>query len=150
MIIIGCDHSAVSFKQEIMRMLSAKGIEFLDVGAYSTESCDYPDFAEKVCRAVSDGTAKAGILICGTGVGMSIAANKLRGIRCALCTDTFSARNARRHNDANVLALGCFVLGTGLAADIIETFLGTEFSGGERHVNRIGKITALERNRGEM
>ena len=145
MVIIGCDHAAVSFKKEIIRALNEQGVQVLDVGADGSAASDYPDYAEKVCREVLKEKAQKGILICGTGIGMSIAANKFKGIRCALCADTFSAHAARLHNNANILALGCRVIGEGLALDIVDAFLNTEFSKEERHVRRIDKITALEK-----
>ena len=144
MIAIGCDHGGFALKQEVMRHLDELGLAYKDFGTYSEESCDYPIYGEAVARAVADGEYERGILICGTGIGMSIAANKVKGIRCALCSDTFSARATREHNDANMLALGARVIGTGLALDIVDMFLDTPFSGAERHARRIGKITAIE------
>lgn len=144
MIGIGCDHAAVELKQLIIRHLQEKGYEVKDYGCYKPESVDYADYALAVANAVASGECDKGILICGTGIGMSIAANKVRGIRCALCGDTFSARATREHNDANILAMGERVIGKGLAQDIVDVFLTTEFSGDERHVRRIAKITAIE------
>ncbi len=141
---IACDHAALGLKNEIIKHLQEKGYEIKDFGCYTTESVDYPDYARKVARAVADGECVNGILICGTGIGMSIAANKVKGIRCALCGDTFSARATREHNDANVLALGERVTGKGLALDIVDAFMETEFSGDARHVRRISGITAIE------
>ena len=144
MIAIGCDHAALDFKKSIIEHLTANGYEVQDEGCYSSESADYPDYAKKVADAVASGACEKGILICGTGIGMSIAANKVKGIRCALCSDTFSARATREHNDANVLALGERVIGQGLALDIVDMFLRTPFSGDARHVRRIAKISQME------
>lgn len=135
-IIIGCDHGGYELKQEIMTHLMDNGLQLIDAGCYSTESVDYPDFAKAVCRAVDSGDAEKGILVCGTGIGMSIAANRLPGIRAALCTDPFSARMSREHNDANVLCLGGRVTGMSLALDIVDIWIKTPFSGG-RHLRRV-------------
>ena len=140
---IGSDHGGYALKQEIMKHLSERGIAYRDYGTYSEESCDYPDYGEAVGRAVASGECERGIVVCGTGIGISIAANKVRGVRCALCGDCFSAQMAREHNDANVLALGARVLGTGLALKIVDTFLDAEFQGG-RHARCVAKIMALE------
>lgn len=145
MIAIGCYHAAVEFKKSIIEHLQARGWKVQDFGTHTSEAVDYPQYARKVAEAVARGECEKGILICGTGIGMSIAANKVRGIRCALCGDTFSARATREHNDANVLALGERVLGKGLALDIVDVFLTTAFSGEERHVRRIEGISAIER-----
>ncbi len=143
MIALGSDHGGYALKEEIKKYLTEKGIPFTDLGTHSEESCDYPEFAEKVCRSVLSGESEKGILCCGTGIGMSMAANKIRGIRCALCSDGYSAEMTRRHNDANVLALGGRVIGPGLALEIVEIFLRTPFEGG-RHARRVGKVMALE------
>ena len=143
MIAIGSDHGGFALKEEIKKHLTEKGVPFRDFGTDSEASCDYPVYAEKVCRAVTGGEAELGILCCGTGIGMSRAANKIRGIRCACCGDCFSAEMTRRHNDANVLALGGRVLGVGLAMKITDIFLDTPFEGG-RHARRVGQIMALE------
>jgi ribose 5-phosphate isomerase B len=143
MIALGCDHAGVQLKGSIAEHLAARGLESRDYGTYDEASCDYPDFAEKVGRAVVEGQAERGILICGTGVGISIAANKIEGVRAALCTDTFTARMSREHNDANVLCLGARVVGVGLALDIVTAWLDARFEGG-RHQRRIDKIHALE------
>ncbi len=143
MIAIGSDHGGFALKEEIKKHLTEKGIPFRDYGTDSEASCDYPIYAEKVCRAVTGGEAEKGILCCGTGIGMSMAANKIRGIRCACCGDCFSAEMTRRHNDANVLALGGRVLGVGLALEIADIFLDTPFEGG-RHARRVAQIMALE------
>ncbi len=140
---IGSDHGGYALKQEIMKHLTERGIEYRDYGTFSTDSCDYPDYGEAVGRAVASGECERGIVVCGTGIGISIAANKVHGVRCALCGDCFSAQMAREHNDANVLALGARVLGPGLALKIVDTFLDAEFQGG-RHARRVAKITALE------
>lgn len=144
MIAIGSDHGGYALKQQLMKHLTDLGLEYKDYGTYSEESCDYPIYAEAVARAVAGGEAERGILICGTGIGMSMAANKIHGIRCALCGDCYSAELTRRHNDANILALGARVLGEGLAEKIMDTFLTTEFEGG-RHACRIGLIADLEK-----
>jgi ribose 5-phosphate isomerase B len=140
MIAIGSDHGGFELKQEIMEYLKANNIEYKDYGCYTQDSVDYPDFAKKVCNDVMDEKCEKGILICGTGIGISIAANKIKGIRAALCHDCFSAQATREHNDANVLALGGRVVGAELAKKIVGTFLSTEFSNEERHINRINKI----------
>ncbi len=140
---IGSDHGGYALKQEIMKHLSERGIAYRDYGTYSDESCDYPDYGEAVGRAVASGECERGIVVCGTGIGISIAANKVRGVRCALCGDCFSAQMAREHNDANVLALGARVLGAGLALKIVDTFLDSTFAGG-RHERRVAKLMAIE------
>ncbi|MGI5977048.1 MAG: ribose 5-phosphate isomerase B [Candidatus Limivicinus sp.] len=140
MIAIGCDHGGFELKQTIMKHLEERGLEYKDFGAYSTESCDYPDYAKPLAKAVAAGEYKRGILICGTGVGVSITANKVHGIRAALCSDCFTAEATRQHNDANILAMGARVVGPGLALKIVDTFLDTPFSNEERHVRRISKI----------
>ena len=144
MIAIGCDHAAVALKESIIKFLTDMGYEVKDFGAGAGETADYPDKALLVAECVASGEADKGIVICGTGIGISIAANKVKGIRCALCSDTFSAHATREHNDANMLAFGERVLGTGLALDIVKTFVETEFSNAERHIRRIDKITAIE------
>lgn len=140
MIALGSDHGGYELKQEIIQYLKENGIEYKDFGCHNTESCDYPVYAKTVARAVADGECEKGILICGTGIGISIAANKVKGIRAAVCTDCFTAEATRLHNDANILALGGRVVGPGLAVKITETFLNTEFSGDERHIRRISQI----------
>ncbi|NCB93465.1 MAG: ribose 5-phosphate isomerase B [Clostridia bacterium] len=140
MIAIGCDHGGFELKKEIEKYLDQKGIEYKDFGCDSTASVDYPVYAKKVSHAILDGECEQGILICGTGIGISIAANKIPGIRAALCTDCFCAQATREHNNANVLALGGRVLGAGLAIKIVETFLETPFSNEERHQRRIDQI----------
>lgn len=143
-IAIGADHGGYELKRQIAGFLIAQGYQVQDFGTHSLESVDYPDFAALVARAVAAGECERGILICGAGVGMSLAANKVRGIRAALCTDCYMARMAREHNDAQILCLGGRVLGMGLALDIVQVFLGSEFVGG-RHARRVDKISALER-----
>ena len=140
MIALGSDHGGYALKQELIAYLEKKGLEYKDYGCYDEKSCDYPEYAHAVVHAVADGACEKGILICGTGIGMCLAANKVKGIRAALCGDCFSAQMTREHNDANVLCLGARVLGSGLALKIAETFLNTEFSGDERHMRRISKI----------
>ena len=143
MIAIGSDHGGYALKEEIKKHLTARGVEFRDCGTFSEESCDYPIYAEKVCMAVTGGEAEKGILCCGTGIGMSMAANKIKGIRCACCGDCFSAEMTRRHNDANVLALGGRVVGAGLAEKMVNLFLDTPYEGG-RHARRVGMVMELE------
>ena len=143
MIAIGSDHGGFALKEELKKHLTERGIEFTDFGTDSEQSCDYPIYAEKVCSAVVSGEAEKGILCCGTGIGMSMAANKVKGIRCALCGDCFSAEMTRRHNDANVMALGGRVVGPGLAEKMVDLFLDTPFEGG-RHARRVGLVMELE------
>ena len=145
MIAIGCDHGGFALKQKIMQHLEARGLEYFDCGTYSSDSCDYPIYAKAVAKAVASGECERGILICGTGIGVSITANKVPGIRCALCNDVYSAKMARHHNDANVLAMGGRVLGFGPAGEIVRAFVETGFDGG-RHERRVHKIMALEKN----
>ncbi len=139
MIAIGCDHGGYELKLEILKYLDEKGIEYKDFGC-DGEPVDYPVYAKKVGHAVASGECEKGILICGTGIGISIAANKMKGIRCALCSDCFSAEATRLHNDANVLAMGGRVVGAGLGVKIVDTFLHTDFSNDERHIRRISQI----------
>ena len=141
---IGCDHGGINLKPTLIEYLKNNGIEFIDFGCNSTKSCDYNDYAEKVCESVVKGECEKGILICGTGIGMSIVANKIKGIRCAHCQDVFSAKATREHNDTNVLAFGERVIGAGLMLEIVNAFLTTPFSNGERHIRRVEKIKALE------
>lgn len=144
MIGLGSDHAGVHLKAAVAEYLESHGVEYRDFGTHDETSCDYPDYAESVGRAVVAGEVERGILICGTGVGISIAANKIDGVRAALCGDTFTARLSREHNDSNVLCLGARVLGPGLATDIVAAWLGASFEAG-RHQRRLDKITALER-----
>ena len=142
-IAIGCDHGALALKETVKKVVSELGMEADDLGTFTEESVDYPDIAAKVCEKIASGDAARGVVLCGTGIGISMAANKIRGIRCALCGDVYSARMARAHNDANVLALGGRVLGPGLAGEIVRAFFTQDFEGG-RHERRVGKIMALE------
>lgn len=138
------DHGGFNLKEQIVKMLEAEGYEVHDFGTYSLEPVDYPDFALLVAEAVAQGEFDRGIICCGTGIGVCIAANKVPGIKAALCHDTFSARAAREHNDANVLTMGERVIGPGLARDVVRAFLAGEFAGG-RHTRRVGKIKAIEK-----
>ena len=140
MIAIGSDHGGYALKQEVIAHLEERGLAYQDFGTYSEASCDYPVYGKAVAKAVASGECERGILICGTGIGISISANKVRGIRCALCGDCFSARATREHNDANILAMGARVVGEGLALMIVDTFLDTPFSNDARHVRRIAQI----------
>ena len=140
MIALGSDHGGYGLKQEIIRYLEEKGIEYKDYGCYDERPCDYPVYGKKAAQAVASGECEKGILICGTGIGISIAANKVKGIRAALCHDVFSAKATREHNDANMLAMGARVVGPGLALMIVDTFLNTPFSEDERHIRRIRQI----------
>lgn len=143
MIAIGSDHAGFPLKEEIKKYLESKGIEFVDCGAYSAESCDYPLQAKKTCDKVVSGECEKAILCCGTGIGISMAANKVKGIRAACCSDYFSAKYTRMHNDANVLCMGARVIGAGAALELVEVFLNTEFEGG-RHQRRVDQITEIE------
>lgn len=140
MIAVGSDHGGYDLKQEVIAYLKKNNLEYKDYGTDSRESCDYPVYAKKVANAIVNGECDKGILICGTGIGISITANKIKGIRAALCHDTFSAQATREHNDANILAMGARVVGPGLALKIVETFLNTEFSNDERHIRRIEQM----------
>ena len=140
MIALGCDHGGYQLMQEIKAHLEKRGLEYRDFGTYSDASCDYPEYARAAAKAVASGECERGIVICGTGIGVSITANKIKGIRCALCGDCFSAQATREHNDANMLALGARVTGSGLALKIVDIFLDTPFSDEERHIRRIGMI----------
>ena len=140
MIAIGCDHGGYALKLEIIKYLEKKGLEYKDFGCDGLASVDYPIYARKVGQAILDGECEKGILICGTGIGISIAANKMKGIRCALCSDCFSAEATRLHNDTNIVALGGRVVGPELAIKIVDIFLHTPFSGDERHARRVSMI----------
>ena len=140
MIAIGSDHGGYDLKQVVIGYLEEQGIAYKDFGCYDKNSCDYPLFGKAAAEAVAKGECEKGILVCTTGIGISIAANKVKGVRCALCQDTFSAKMTRLHNDANMLALGGGIVGPNLALDIVDTFLNTEFSGEERHQRRINLI----------
>ena len=140
MIAIGSDHGGFEIKKEVMAHLEKRGLEYKDFGTYTKDSCDYPEYGRAVALAVASGEFERGIVICGTGIGISIAANKVPGIRAALCGDCFSAQATREHNDANILAMGARVVGEGLALKIVDTFLDTPFSHDERHIRRITLI----------
>ena len=142
-IAIGCDHGGYLLKQDILIWMEENGIDYEDFGCFSTDSVDYPIYGEKVARAVANGVCDKGIVICTTGIGISIAANKVRGIRCAHCPDVLSAEMTRRHNDANVLAMGAGMIGPNVAKKMVEVFLNTEFEGG-RHARRVGLLDAIE------
>lgn len=143
-IAIGCDHGALALKNKVVSHLEQRGFEVKDFGTYALDSCDYPDFAAAAARAVAGGKCDRGIVLCTTGIGVSITANKVKGIRCALLSDLMSARMTREHNDTNMMALGAAVVGEGLALEIVDTWLDTEFSHNERHQRRIDKVMALE------
>ena len=140
MIAFGCDHGGFELKEEILAYLDKEGIEYKDFGCYDRTSCDYPDIAKPVAEAVASGECEKGILICGTGIGITIAANRYEGIRAANCTNSFMAEATREHNDANILGMGARVIGVGTALKIVDTFLNTPFSNDERHKRRIAKI----------
>ena len=142
-IALGSDHAGLPLKQEIMELLDQKGIEYKDFGTYTKDSCDYAQFGQRAANAVVSGECDKGILCCGTGIGISLAANKVKGIRCALCADSLSAKMTRLHNDANVLAMGAGIVGENLAIEIVDTFLNTPFSGEERHQRRVDMIEQL-------
>lgn len=143
-IAIGCDHAGIKLKPKLIDYLTKNGYEFKDFGTYTEQSCNYAEYGAQVAEAVASGEFDRGILICGTGIGMSIVANKVPGIRCAHCHDTFSAKATRQHNDSNVIAFGERVIGAELMLDIVELFLTTEFEGG-RHIARLEKITEIEK-----
>ena len=143
MLAIGSDHAGFALKQEIMKHLEMRGIEYKDFGTYTEDRCDYPVFGEAVGRAVASGEFERGIIICGTGIGISITANKIKNVRAATCSDCYSAKFARSHNDANILALGSRVIGLGLALLLVDTFLDTEFLEG-RHAERLALISEIE------
>ena len=144
MIAIGCDHGALELKEQLIEHLKKRGVECKDYGTYTKDSCDYPVYAKKVAEAILSGECEEGILLCGTGVGMSIAANKVKGIRAAVCSDYYSAKYTRLHNDANVLCLGARVVGDEYALELINVFINTDFEGG-RHANRVNMITDIEK-----
>ena len=140
MIALGCDHGGFDMKQIVIEYLEEKGIEYKDFGCYDKNSCDYPLFGRAAAEAVASGECEKGIVVCTTGIGISMVANKVKGVRCALCNDPFAAKMTRLHNDANVLAMGAGIVGENLALSIVDAFLGTEFSGEERHQRRINLI----------
>ena len=143
-IAIGCDHGALALKNKVVEHLTKRGFEVKDFGTDTYDSCDYPDFAGAAAKAVASGECERGIVLCTTGIGVSIAANKVKGIRCALLSDLMSARMTREHNDTNMMAIGAAVVGEGLALEIVDTWLDTEFSHNARHQRRIDKVMALE------
>lgn len=143
MIAIGSDHGGYDLKQNIIRHLEERGISYEDMGCHGKESCDYPVYGRAVAEAVAEGRCEKGIVVCTTGIGISMVANKVKGVRCAVCADTLTAKMTRLHNDANVLSLGGGIVGTNLALEIVDTFLDTEFSGEEKHCRRIRQIEQL-------
>ena len=142
---IGCDHGALDLKNALVERLGNQGHEVKDFGTYTNASCDYPEFAAAAAKAVASGECEKGIVLCTTGIGVSISANKIDGIRCALLSDVWSAKMTRLHNDTNMMAIGAGVVGENLALEIVDTWVGTEFSGEERHQRRIDKLMALEK-----
>ena len=142
---IGCDHGALTLKNKVVEHLKKNGHEVMDFGTHTAASCDYPEFAAAAAKAVASGECEKGIVLCTTGIGVSIAANKVDGIRCALLSDVWSAKMTRLHNDTNMMAIGAGVVGENLALEIVDTWVGTEFSGEERHQRRIDKLMALEK-----
>ena len=143
MIALGCDHGGLALKRHVMEYLDARGLAYHDFGCYTNESCDYPDFGRAAAEAVASGECDRGIVVCTTGIGISIAANKVKGIRCAHCADSLEAEMTRRHNDANMLAIGAGFTGKNLAERMVEVFLSTEFEGG-RHARRVEKLNAIQ------
>lgn len=143
-IVIGCDHAATELKEVVKKHVEEMGYEVCDVGTYTNESCHYPVYAHAACEKILSGECELGILICGTGIGMSMAANKHKGIRAACCSDTFSARLTREHNDANMLCFGARVVGAGLALDLVDAFLGAEYLGNGNHVVRVAMLSDIE------
>ena len=143
-IVIGCDHAATELKEIVKDHLAKSGYETVDVGTYTADSCHYPVYAHAACEKILSGECELGILICGTGIGMSMAANKHKGIRAACCSDTFSARLTREHNDANMLCFGARVVGAGLALDLVDAFLGAEYLNNGNHVVRVSMLTDIE------
>ena len=144
-IAIACDHGALELKNLFVNHLQKKGYEVVDFGTHTLDSCDYPDYAAPAARAVASGECKKGVVLCTTGIGMSISANKIKGVRCALLSDVLSASMTREHNDTNMMAIGAGIVGQNLALEILDTWLGTEFSHNERHQRRIDKVMALEK-----
>ena len=142
---VGCDHGALALKNKVVAHLTAQGHEVLDFGTHTPDSCDYPEFAAAAAKAVASGECEKGIVLCTTGIGVSISANKVDGIRCALLSDVWSAKMTRLHNDTNMMAIGAGVVGENLALEIVDTWVGTEFSGEARHQRRIDKVMALEK-----
>ena len=146
MIALASDHGGFDLKEQVKKHLEERGLEYKDFGTYDKNSCDYPDFGVQAAKAVGAGECEKGIVICTTGIGISIVANKVKGVRCALCSETTTARLTREHNDANVLAMGGGMVGPLLACEIVDTFLDTEFSGLEKHSRRIDKIAEIEKD----
>ncbi len=146
-IVIGCDHAGVELKNAVKAHIESKGYEVVDVGVHTTDSCHYPLIAHAACEKIFCGECELGVLICGTGVGMSMAANKHNGIRAACCSDTFSARLTREHNDANMLCFGQRVVGLGLALDLVDAFLGAEYLNGGNHVTRVAMLGDIEQGK---
>ena len=144
-IAIGCDHGALALKNKMVAVLTEQGYDVKDFGTYTADSCDYPDLAAAAARSVASGECEKGIVLCTTGIGVSITANKIPGIRCALLSDVLSARLTRQHNDTNMMAIGAGIVGENLALEILNTWLNTEFSGEARHQRRIDKVMALEK-----
>lgn len=144
---IACDHAGFPLKETIIETVKNSGHEPIDLGTYNTDSVDYPDYAEKLGQAILDGMAERGILICGSGVGASIAANKIQGIYCGLCHDTYSAHQGVEHDDMNVLAMGARIIGTEVAKELVVAFLGAQFTAEERHQRRVGKVREIEMGR---
>lgn len=142
-IAIGCDHAGIVLKQAVLKHLEERDFEIIDVGTYSTESCDYPVYGYKVAELIKNGEAEAGVLICGTGVGISLAANKVKGIRAVVCSEPYTAKMARTHNDANIVSMGARVVGEGLAFDIVDAFFDAKFEGG-RHQRRVDLLSRIE------
>ena len=142
---IGCDHGALALKNKLVQHLTEQGHEVTDFGTHTLDSCDYPDFAAAAAQVVADGRCDRGIVLCTTGIGVSIAANKVNGIRCALLSDTQSARMTREHNDTNMMAMGAGIISEELALEIVDIWVNTEFSGSDRHARRIAKVMALEK-----
>ena len=142
---IGCDHGALTLKNKVVEHLKKNGHDVMDFGTHTAASCDYPEFAAAAAKAVASGECDKGIVLCTTGIGVSISANKVDGIRCALLSDVWSAKMTRLHNDTNMMALGAGIVGENLALEIVDTWIGTEFSGDERHQRRIDKVMALEK-----
>ena len=145
MIALGCDHGGFGLMQEVIKFLEENNYEYKNFGTYSEESCDYPDYAKKVAEAIQKGECEKGILICGTGIGMSMAANKHNGIRAACCSDTFSARLTREHNDANMLCFGERVVGAGLALELVDAFINAEYMNSGNHVTRVAMLSEIEK-----
>ena len=144
-IVLGCDHAGYNMKDAVKKHIESKGYEVVEVGTFSSDSCHYPVFASAACKKILDGECELGVLICGTGIGMSIAANKHKGIRAACCSDVFSARLTREHNDANVLCFGERVVGIGTALDLVDAFLGAEYLNNGNHVTRVAMLSDIEK-----